>query len=173
MEAADWSRPSQERDEDDEQDDLDDLMTIPKHQPMDEDWKISVKKAFEDASREIPADEAITLPNTISKKIYKKFAATLREHNPKAPQMVLENMTSIFAQSGKMNLDQASGSYSFEVKSMQLFGLFVPTNFKARPPFEGNDSNVYHIVHGTTTKGDSTILAEELIRPGTSPSIVI
>ena len=171
VEAADWSRPSQERDEDDEQDDPDDLMTIPKHQPMDEDWKISVKKAFEDASRtrapcEIPADEAITLPNTISKKIYKKFAATLREHNPKAPQMVLENMTSIFAQSGKMNLDQASGSYSFEVKSMQLFGLFVPTNFKARPPFDGNDSNVYHIVHGTTTKGASTILAEELIRPG-------
>ena len=49
---------------------------------------------------------------------------------------------------------------------MQLFGLFVPTNFKARPPFDGNDSNVYHIIHGTTTKGASTILAEELIRPG-------
>ena len=158
VEVADWRRPSQERDEEDERDDPDDLMPIPKHQPMDEDWKISVKKAFEDASRtkapcEIPADEAITLPTTISKKIYKKFAATLREHNPKAPQMVVENMTSIFAQSGKMNLDQASGSYSFEVKSMQLFGLFVPTNFKARPPFDGNDSNVYHIVHGTTTKG--------------------
>ena len=168
---ADWRRPSQERDEEDDHEEPDDQKPIPKHQSMDEDWKISVKKAFDDASRtkapcEIPADEAIILPTTISKRAYKNFAATLREHNPKAPQTVVENMTSIFAQSGKMNLDQATGSYTFEVKSMQLFGLFVPTNFRARPPFDGNDSNVYHIVHGTTIKGASTILAEELIRPG-------
>ena len=171
VEAADWSRPSQERDEEDDQDDPGDMMPIPKHQPMDEDWKISVKKAFEDVSRtkapcEIPADEAINLPTTISKRIYKKFAETLRERNPKAPQLVVENMTSIFAQSGKMHLDQADKSYSFEVKAMQLYGLFVLTNFRARPPFDGNDSYVYHIIHGTSTKGASTILAEELIRPG-------
>ena len=37
VEVADWSRPSQERDEEDERDDPDDLMPIPKHQSMDED----------------------------------------------------------------------------------------------------------------------------------------
>ena len=168
---ADWRRPSQERDEEDEQDDPDDLMPIPTHKPMDEDWGISVKKAFDDTSRtkapcEIPASKAIVLPTTISQRAYNNFAAALREYNPKAPQTVVENMTTIFAQSGKMTPDQAKGSYTFEIKSMELFGLFVPTNFRARPAFDGNDSNVYHIIHGTTTKGASTILAEELIRPG-------
>ena len=168
---VDCRRPSQERDEEDEQDGLDDQMPIPKHQSMDEDWGISVKKAFDDTSRtkapcEIPASKTIVLPTTISKRAYNNFAAALREHNPKAPQAVVENMASIFAQSGKMTLDQARGSYTFEVKSLELFGLFVPTNFSTRPPFDGNDSNVYHIIHGTTIKGASTILAEELIRPG-------
>ena len=50
VEVADWRRPSQERDEEDYPDDPDDLMPIPKPKPMDEDWKISVQKAFEDAS---------------------------------------------------------------------------------------------------------------------------
>ena len=130
-----------------------------------------MRKAFDDPSRtrapcEIPATQAIVLPTTISQKAYKKFAAALRENNPKAPQTVVENMTSIFAQSGKMITEQAEGSYTFEVRSLELFGLFVPTSFKAKPPFDGNGSNVYHIIHGTTKKGASTILAEELIRPG-------
>ena len=168
---ADWCRPSQERDEEDEQADLDDQMPIPTHKPMDEDWGISVKKAFDDTSRtkapcEIPASKAIVLPTTISQRAYNNFAAALREYNPKAPQTVAENMTTIFAQSGKMTPDQAKGSYTFEIRSLELFGLFVPSNFRARPVFDGNDSNVYHIIHGTTTKGASTILAEELIRPG-------
>ena len=168
---VDWRRPSQERDEEDEQNDLDDMMPIPTHKPMDEDWGISVKKAFDDTSRtkapcEIPATKAIVLPTTISQRAYNNFAATLREYNPKAPLTVIENMTSIFAHSGKMTPDQAKGSYTFAIRSMELFGLFVPTDFKARPAFDGNDSNVYHIIHGTTTNGASTILAEELIRPG-------
>ena len=64
-----------------------------------------------------------------------------------------------------MNFNQARDSYDFFVPSMKCFGLFVPTHFKHRPPF-GNDSNVYHIIHGTTNKGAAAILAEELIRPG-------
>ena len=107
----DWRRPSQERDEENEQNDLDDMMPIPTHKPMDEDWGISVKKAFDDTSRtkapcEIPASKAIVLPTTISQRAYNNFAATLREYNPKAPLTVVENMTSIFAQSGKMTADQ-------------------------------------------------------------------
>ena len=138
---------------------------------MDEDWKITVQKAFNDVSRtkapcEIPADEVIQLPNTTSKRIYGKFVEALHECNPKTPTTIIENMASIFAKSGRMTIDQAKGSYSFEVKALEMFGLFVPTNFRSRPPFDGNDSNVYHIIHGTTTKGASTILAEELIRPG-------
>ena len=168
---ADWRRPSQEREDEDEQDDLDDQMPIPTHKPMDEDWGISVRKAFADPSRtrapcEIPATQAIVLPTTISQKAYTKFAAALRKNNPKAPQTVVENMTSIFAQSGKMITQQAEGSCTFDVSSLELFGLFVPASFEAKPPFDGNGSNVYHIVHGTTTKGASTILVEELIRPG-------
>ncbi len=167
FEGVDWRRLSQEREETDQ----DELMQIPKPRSMDEDWKISVQKAFGDVTRtrapcEIPAEMAITLPHTISKKQYNKFREVLREHNPTAPQIVLDNMASIFAQSGKMEITQATGSYSFEVKSMQCYGLFVPTNFNRKPPFDGNDSNVYHIIHGTTNKGASTILAEELIRPG-------
>ena len=75
-------------------------------------------------------------------------------------------MASIFAQSGKMNPNQARDSYEFFVPAMKCYGLFVPTHFEPRPPFDGNDSNVYHIIHGTTNKGASAILAEELIRPG-------
>ena len=171
IEEVDWRRPSQERDDEDEQDGLDDMMPIPTHKPMDEDWGISVKKAFDDTSRtkapcEIPATDAVVLPTTTSQRAYNNFAATLRQYNPRAPLTVIENMTSIFAHSGKMTPDQAKGSYTFPIRSMELYGLFVPTDFKSRPPFDGNDSNVYHIVHGTTTNGASTILAEELIRPG-------
>ena len=164
----DWRRPSQERDDDDTHDDM---MPIPSTKTMDEDWKITVQKAFNDVSRtkapcEIPADEVVQLPNTTSKRIYGKFVEVLHECNPKTPTTIIENMASIFAKSGRMTTDQAQGSYSFEVKAMEMYGLFVPTNFRSKPPFDGNDSNVYHIIHGTTTKGASTILAEELIRPG-------
>ena len=62
-----------------------------------------------------------------------------------------------------MTQAQAEGSYTFEVLG---YGLFVPTYFKTKEPFQNNDSNVYHILHGTTNKGASLILAEELIRPG-------
>ena len=170
---VDWRRPSQERDDENEieQDDPDDQIIIPTHKPMDEDWGISVRKAFADPSRtrapcEIPANQVVVPPTTISEKAYNKFAAILGEYNPKAPQTVVGNMTSIFAHSGKMTMKQAEGSYTFEVSSLELFGLFVPTCFETKPPFDGNGSYVYHIVHGTSTKGASTILAEEMIRPG-------
>ena len=138
---------------------------------MDEDWKISVQKAFDDPSRtrapcEIPADEARILPQTISKRAFEAFQKELRTRNPQTPLIVTENMAWIFAHSGKMHIQQARDSYEFTVPSVKCFGLFVPTHFQSRPPFGGNGSNVYHIIHGTTNKGASAILAEELIRPG-------
>ena len=171
---ADWRRPSQERDDEDEQEEPEDpgaQIPIPTHKPMDEDWRISVKKAFDDSTRtlapcEISASRAIVLPTTTGEKAYKRFASTLQQHNPKAPQTVIGNMTSVFAQSGRMSTEQARGSYTFEIRAMELFGLFVPTNFRSKPPFDGIGANVYHIIHGTSTKGASTILAEEMIRPG-------
>ena len=164
-EEVDYRRPSQQRDEEDE------FIRIPKPMSMDEDWKISVQKAFADPTRtkapcEIPAKEAICLTQTVSKRELEAFQKELRARNPKTPQIVIENMTSIFAQSGKMNLNQARDSYDFFVPSMKCYGFFVPTHFKSRPPFAGNDSNVYHIIHGTTNKEASAILAEELFRPG-------
>ncbi len=44
-------------------------------------------------------------------------------------------------------------SYEFDVPTMKCYGLFVPAHFEPRPPFDGNDSNVYHIIHGTANKG--------------------
>ena len=180
---ADWRRPSQDREEEEAEredkgdgkemhpNDPADQMMIPKHKSMDEDWGISVKKAFDDTSRtlapcEIPAEKAVVLPTTISERGYNNFAAILSRHNPKAPRTVVENMTTIFAQSGKMNPEQAEGSYTFEVTALERFGLFVPTCFEPKPPFDGNGTYVYHIIHGTSPKGASTILAEEMIRPG-------
>ena len=180
---ADWRRPSQDREEEEtaqedksdgqgmHQNDPSDQMMIPKHKSMDEDWGISVKKAFDDTSRtlapcEIPAEKAVVLPMTISERGYNNFAAILSRQNPKAPRTVVENMTTIFAQSGKMSPEQAKGSYTFEVSALERFGLFVPTCFAEKPPFDGNGTYVYHIIHGTSPKGASTILAEELIRPG-------
>ena len=169
LDDVDFRRSSQERD--DEETEQDDVIPIPKAGSMDEDWKISVQKAFADSTRtkapcEIPVHEAITLCQTISKRGFKSFQKELRAKNPTTPQIVIENVASIFAQSGKMNLQQARDSYEFDVPTMKCYGLFVPTHFEPRPPFDGNDSNVYHITHGTTNKGASTILAEELIRPG-------
>ena len=94
------------------------------------------------------------------------IALVLRSRNPTTPQEVIGNMASIFAQSGKMTRAQAEGSYTFEVPNSLGFGLFVPTYFQMRAPFQKNGSNVYHVLHGTTNKGASLILAEELIRPG-------
>ena len=167
LDGVDYMRSSQERDEETEQDEV---IPIPKAVSMDEDWKISVQKAFADPTRtkapcEIPVNEAITLSQTISKREFKSFQEKLRAKNPTTPPIVIENMASIFAQSGKMNLNQARDSYEFFVPTMRCYGLFVPTHFEPRPPSDCNDSNVYHIIHGTTNKGASAILAEELIRP--------
>ena len=154
----------QERD--DEETKHDEVIPIPKAGSMDEaeDWKISVQKAFADPTRtkapcETKVNEAITLSQTISKREFKRFQEELRAKNPTTPLIVIENMASIFAQSGKMNPNQARDSYEFFVPTMKCYGLFVPTRFEPRPPFDGNDSNVYHIIHGTTNKGASAILA--------------
>ncbi len=76
LDGVDYRRPSQERD--DEETEQDEVIRIPKPLSMDENWKISVQKAFDDPSRtkapcEIPANEAITLPQTISKREFGAF----------------------------------------------------------------------------------------------------
>ena len=173
VEQPDWGRSSQERErpgteapEDDDQ-----LMAIPKTQSLDADWKTSVEKAFNDITRtkapcEISADLTCKLISTVNKKQYQGFVKLLQDRNPTVPREVVGNMATIFAQSGKMDMKQAEGSSTFEVPHSLGYGLFVPTYFKTKPPFQNNDSNVYHILHGTTNKGASLILAEELIRPG-------
>jgi len=108
----------------------------------------------------------LKLVYTVSRRQYDSFIHALRSKNLTTSQEVIGNMASIFAQSGKMSRAQAEGSYTFEVPNSLGFGLFVPTYFEMKAPFQNNDSNVYHILHGTTNKGASLILAEELIRPG-------
>ena len=130
LEGVDYRRPSQERD--DEETEQDEVIPIPKPVSMDEDWKISVQKAFADPTRtkapcEIPANEAITLPQTISKREFEVFQEELRARNPKTPLIVIENMASIFAQSGKMNPNQARDSYDFCAKYEVLRSLSTNT----------------------------------------------
>ena len=173
VEQPDWGRSSQERErpaaEAPEEDDQ--LIAIPKTQSLDADWKMSVEKAFNDITRtkapcEISADLTCKLISTVSKRQFENFVKILQDRNPTAPREVVGNIATIFAQSGKLDMKQAEGSSTFEVPQSLGYGLFVPTYFKTKPPFQNNDSNVYHILHGTTNKGASLILAEELIRPG-------
>ena len=168
----DWGRSSQEREKTEDDDaDAEDMMPIPKTQSLEEDWKISVQKAFADPTRtkapcEIPDANTLELVHTVSRRQYDSFIHIRRSKNLTTPQEVIGNMASIFAQSGKMSRAQAEGSYTFEVPNSLGYGLFVPTHFVMKAPFQNNDSNVYHFLHGTTNKGASLILAEELIRPG-------
>ena len=173
VEQPDWGRSSQERERPTTEvpEEEDQFIPIPKTQSLDADWKMSVEKAFNDPTRtkapcEIPADLTCKLIHTVSKRHFESFLKILQDRNPSAPKEVVGNIATIFAQSGKIDMKQAEGSYTFEVPNSLGFGLFVPTYFKTRPPFQNNDSNVYHILHGTTNKGASLILAEELIRPG-------
>ena len=168
----DWSRPSQEREiPAEEETSADEMMAIPKTQSLNEDWKRSVQKAFDDPTRtkapcETPGANSLALVQRVSKRQYDSFIQILRSKNPTAPEEVIGNMASIFAQSGKMSNAQAEDSYTFKVPNALGYALFVPTHFGMRAPFQNNDSNVYHILHGATNKGASLILAEELIRPG-------
>ena len=172
VDQPDWDRPSQERERiDDTEEGEDQLIPIPTTRSLEEDWKISVQKAFADPTRtkapcEIPEANTIKLDSNISKRQYESFVRILSNKNPTTPEEAIGNMASIFAHSGKMTKAQAEGSYTFEVPNALGYGLFVPTYFRTKEPFQNNDSNVYHVLHGTTNKGASLILAEELIRPG-------
>ena len=172
VDQPDWNRSSQERERnDDTEDGEDQLIPIPTPRSLEADWKISVQKAFDDPTRtkapcEISEANTIKLVSNVSKRQYDSFVRILSTRNPTTPEEAIGNMASIFAHSGKMTQAQAEGSYTFEVPNALGFGLFVPTHFRTREPFQNNDSNVYHILHGTTNTGASLILAEELIRLG-------
>ena len=68
-----------------------------------------------------------------------------------------------------MTRTQAAGSSTFKVSDTVGFGLLVPTLCRHKPGFQEDTSNLYYIIHGTTRKGASRILAEELIQPGDFP----
>jgi len=104
---------------------------------LEEDWKISVQKAFDDPTRtkapcEISDANTFRLVNSVSKTQYDSFIRIPSSRNPTTPQEVIGSMASIFAQSGKMTRAQAEGSYTFEVPNSLGFGLFVPTDFSTR-----------------------------------------
>ena len=172
VDQPDWNRPSQERENNEASEDGEDqLIPIPTTRSLEEDWKISVQKAFADPTRtkapcEISEANTIKLISNVSKRQYGSFVKILSNRNPTTPEEAIGNMASIFAHSGKMTRAQAEGSYTFEVPNALGYGLFVPTYFRSKEPFQNNDSHVYHVLHGTTNKGASLILAEELIRPG-------
>ena len=102
------------------------------------------------------------LTKFVLKHSYESYTQEIQVHH----QMILGNMASIFAQSGKMTRTQAGGSYTFKVSDTCGYGLFVPTLFRRKPGFQNDTSIKYYIIHGTTSKGASRILAEDLLRPG-------
>ena len=135
------------------------------------DRTTTVKKAYEDPSRTKAACELVQagimcLAQRVRTEKYETFLRILHSRNPSTPQMILGNMASIFASSGKMTRTQAGGSYTFKVSDTVGFGLLVPTLFRHKPGFQDDTSNLYYIIHGATSKRASRILAEELIRPG-------
>eukprot|EP00434_Breviolum_minutum_P007736 symbB.v1.2.006824.t1/scaffold379.1/size332124/6 len=109
----DWSRPSQERERPAEDGtSADEMMPIPKTQSLDEDWKRSAQKAFDDPTRtkascEIPEANTLALVQRVSERQYESFIQILRSKNPTAPEEVIGNMASIFPQFGKMTRTQA------------------------------------------------------------------
>ena len=144
---------------------------LPRERPTWMDWTTMVKQAYEDPSRTRAACELvhagiICLAQKVRTEKFETFLRILHTRNPNTPQMILGNMASIFAYSGKVTRTQAGGSYAFKVSGSFGFGLVVPTFFRQKPGFRDDSSKVYHLIHGTTSQGASRILAEDLIRPG-------
>ena len=127
LDQPDWTQSSEEREKTEDEAAGEDMIPIPKTQPLEEDWKISVQKAFADLTRtkapcEIPEANTLKLVHTVSRRQYDSFIYALRSKNPTTPKEVIGNMASIFAQSGKMSRAQAEGSYTFEVPNSLGFG---------------------------------------------------
>ena len=168
---SDWSQLSPELQEQGQEEEEEPILA---NRTMGPDRPTMVQKAYEDSSRTKAACELVQagimcLAQRVRTEKYETFLHILHSRNPTTPQMILRNMASIFAYSGKMTRTQAAGSYTFKVSDTVGFGLLAPTLFRHKPGFQEDTSNLYYIIHGTTSKGASRILAEELIRPGDFP----
>ena len=164
---ADWSQLSPEHRDQDQDDDE----PIVQNDTIWQDRQTMVKKAYEDPSRtratcELGPDGIICLTQKVRTRKFNTFLSILQRRNYGTPRMILGNMASIFAQSGKMTRKQARRSYTFKVSDTCGYGLFVPTLFGQKPGFQDDTSNKYYIIHGTTSTGASRTLAEDLLRPG-------
>jgi len=167
MPLADWSQLSPEHRDQDQDDDE----PIVQNDTIWQDRQTMVKKAYEDPSRtratcELDPDGIICLTQKVRTRKFKNFLSILQRRNYGTPRMILGNMASIFAQSGKMTRKLARRSYTFKVSDTCGYGLFVPTLFGQKPGFQDDTSNKYYIIHGTTSTGASRTLAEDLLRPG-------
>ena len=165
---SDWSQLSPEPAEQGQEDDE---VPILREGTIWQDRPTMVKKALEDPTRtrascELIQEDIICLTQKVGTEKYETFLRILHSRNPSTPQMILGNMASIFGQSGKMTRTQAAGSYTFKVSDACGYGLFVPTLFRQKPGFQQETTFKYYIIHGTTCTGASTILAEDLLRPG-------
>ena len=164
---ADWSQLSPEHPDHGQEDDE----PIVQEETIWQDRQTMVKTAYEDPSRtratcELVHDGILCLTQKVRTRKYKKFLSILHTRNPGTPRLILGNMASIFAQSGKMTRKQAKGSYTFKVSDTCGYGLLVPTLFGQKPGFQDDTSIKYYIIHGTTSIGASRTLAEDLLRPG-------
>ena len=123
----------------------------PGERPTWTDWTTMVKQAYENPSRTKAACELVhagimCLTQKVRTEKFETFLRILRTRNPNTPQMILGNMASIFAYSGKMTRTQAGGSYTFKVFGSFGFGLVVPTLFRQKSGFRDDSSKVYHLI---------------------------
>ena len=167
---TDWSQLSPEHRDQDPDDEADDEPIL-QNDSIWQDRQTMVRTAYEDPGRtraicELGPDDMTRLTQKVRTRKFNTFLNILQKRNYGTPRMILGNMASIFAQSGRMTSKQAKKSYTFKVSDTCGYGLFVPTLFGQKPGFQDDTTYKYYIIHGTTNTGASRTLAENLLRPG-------
>lgn len=66
-------------------------------------------------------------------------------------------------------MEQAKLAKVFKVESLSKHGLYIPTGFQKKAPFEDDPAYNYILLHAGPERALSTALAEELVRPADWP----
>eukprot|EP00435_Cladocopium_sp_Y103_P068324 s166_g31.t1 len=140
----------------------------------DEEWRQTVAKCLKDPTRtkaanEIAVHERPHLANTIDARARDSFMAQIRHIDPEIPPTRLQLLIHVLAASHLLS----------EVDFKRVEVLVLPNTsqgamvvrlshiprFREKPPFLGQASHSYAMLHGTNIIGAKNCLAEALVRP--------
>eukprot|EP00435_Cladocopium_sp_Y103_P061934 s1551_g23.t1 len=140
----------------------------------DEEWRQTVQKCLNDPTRtkaanEVAVHERPQLANTIDIRARDSFIAQIRHIDPEIPPTRLQSLIHVLAASHLLS----------EVDFKRVEVLVLPNTsqramvirlshiprFREKPPFLGQASNSYAMLHGTNIIGAKYCLAEALVRP--------